>query len=167
MVSVFWCQCFWVSFPYSQKSRSYKNVNEQEVIVSMSCDSNDRGYFHVVWSIKLLCNTLKIEQANLWKPSRHLYVKTIFQLSWKPPSCLRFSFVLSKQEIKVCVKPDPCGSSSKELINIDVVRQEVSSPPLWKPKGVRSHLVSLLLQQTNKVEVCRLNNEETCTLHHS
>lgn len=60
----------------------------------------------------------------------------------------------------MCERPGPRGSGSKGLINIDVVRQDGSFPPVWKSRGVRSHLVSLLLQQTNKVEVCRLNREE-------
>lgn len=52
------------------------------------------------------------------------------------------------------------GAVAKGLVNIDVVRQDGSFPPVWKSRGVRSHLVNLLLQQTNKVEVCRLNRAE-------
>lgn len=65
----------------------------------------------------------------------------------------------------MCESGGPQGSGSNGSINIDVVRQDGSFPPVWKSKGVRSHLVTLLLQQTNKVEVCRLNSAQTCAPH--
>lgn len=58
-------------------------------------------------------------------------------------------------------------SGSKRLVNIDVVRQDGSFPPVWKAKKVMSHFNSLLLQHTNKVEVCRLNRAKAGAPHHS
>lgn len=54
------------------------------------------------------------------------------------------------------------GSGSRGLVNIDIVRQDGSFPSAWKSRGVGSQLVKLLLQQTNKREVCRLNRAEAC-----
>lgn len=74
---------------------------------------------------------------------------------------LGFLFVvLSVGHKRVCESRVHKGAVAKGSVNIDVVRQDGSFPPVWKSRGVRSHLVNLLLQQTNKVEVCRLNRAE-------
>lgn len=75
-----------------------------------------------------------------------------------PPKFFPFSLPAGNK----CVfeRGGPRGSSSNDSINIDIVRQDDSFPPLWKSREVRSHCVSPLFQQTNKVEVCRLNSAE-------
>lgn len=75
-----------------------------------------------------------------------------------PPQFFPFSFPAGNK----CVfeREGPRGSSSNDSINIDIVRQDGSFPPLWKSREVRSHCVSPLFQQTNKVEMCRLHRGE-------
>lgn len=73
------------------------------------------------------------------------------------PRFLLFSSPALCGKLKSVREPTPPGSGSERSANIDVVRQDGSFPPVWKSSGVGSRLVNPLLQQTNKVDVCRLN----------